>query len=177
MMKRLLFSIFVILLPFLLVSDWAGAVEYTYDNLNRLIQVTYSPDMQIRYTYDQAGNMTAMAVGAAISVPGPPTITDIIARPGAAVIYFTVPYDGGSPITEFTATCTADGYETETASGPGSPLTVRDLIVGVAYECSVTATNSVGTSYASASVSVTVASDYFFPWPMFLPAIINNAQK
>lgn len=175
-MKRLMFSIFFILFPFLLSSGWAGAVDYTYDNLNRLIQVTYSPDMQIRYTYDQAGNMTAMVVGVGITIPGPPTITDIIARPGSAVIIFQAPYDGGTPITEYTATCAASGYETVTISGSGSPLTVRDLIVGAAYECTVTATNSVGTSYASTAVSVTVVSDYFFPWPMFLPALTNKAQ-
>lgn len=175
-MQRLTSSIFFMLFSVLLSSGWAGAVEYSYDNLNRLIRVTYSPDMQIRYAYDQAGNMTAMEIGAAISVPGPPTITEIIARPGSAVIYFAVPYDGGSPITEYTATCSASGYETVTTSGPGSPLTVRNLIVGVAYECTVTATNSIGTSYASAAVSVTVLTDYFFPWPMFLPAMTQGVQ-
>lgn len=172
-MKKLLFSISFFLFSILASSGWAGAIDYTYDNLNRLIQVTYSPDMQIRYTYDQAGNMTTMEVGAAISVPGPPTITEIVARPGSALIFFQVPYNGGAPITEYTATCSAIGYETVTTSGPGSPLTVRDFIVGVAYECTVTATNSVGTSYASAAVSVTVATDYF-PWLMFLPAMTQG---
>ena len=43
-----------------------------------------------------------------------------------------------------------------TVAGTGSPLTVRNLIGNVAYQCTLTAINGVGlTSVASAAISVT----------------------
>jgi subtilisin-like proprotein convertase family protein len=56
--------------------------------------------------------------------------------------------DGGSPITSFNATCT-DGTNSYMATSATSPITVSGLANGVAYTCSVTATNTVGTSTAS----------------------------
>lgn len=40
----------------------SDAVTYTYDSLNRLTQVTYSSGASIVYTYDAAGNRTALQV-------------------------------------------------------------------------------------------------------------------
>jgi YD repeat-containing protein len=34
----------------------AGSAQYTYDSLNRLIQVQYDDGATIQYTYDAAGN-------------------------------------------------------------------------------------------------------------------------
>ncbi len=91
------------------------------------------------------------------SAPGVPTIG--VATPGdaSASIAFTAPAsNGGSVITGYTASCTGGGA-TRTASGTASPIVVTGLTNATAYSCTVTATNAIGTSTASASVSVTPA--------------------
>lgn len=40
----------------LLFASFAGAVDYTYDDLNRLIRVEYDDGMTIEYVYDEIGN-------------------------------------------------------------------------------------------------------------------------
>ena len=59
---------------------------------------------------------------------------------------------GGAEITDYDATCT-DGANTYTGTSTSSPITVSGLTNGVAYTCTVTATNSVGTSSASAATA------------------------
>ncbi len=96
------------------------------------------------------------------SVPGAPTITSVFAGPSpdpapvTVGIAFTPPSsEGGSPITGYTATCVStDGYPTESASGPASPIYVSELAYNGAYQCSVAATNASGTGPASAPFSV-----------------------
>jgi YD repeat-containing protein len=51
----------------------AGSSQYTYDNLNRLVQVQYDDGSSIQYTYDAAGNrltMQVMAFHASAPAPG-----------------------------------------------------------------------------------------------------------
>lgn len=45
----------------------AGSASYTYDNLGRLVKVSYSTGVVITYTYDAAGNRTATVVTGAPS--------------------------------------------------------------------------------------------------------------
>lgn len=91
----------------------------------------------------------------AATVPGAPTIGTATAGNASASIAFTAPVStGGSAITGYTATCTA-GTASRTGTGTASPISVTGLTNGTAYACSVTAANAVGTSAASASVSVT----------------------
>ena len=42
----------------------AASITYTYDNLGRIIQVTYSNGRVITYTYDAAGNRQTYTVTA-----------------------------------------------------------------------------------------------------------------
>jgi hypothetical protein len=88
--------------------------------------------------------------------PVPPTIISIAAGSGRATLTFAAPANnGGSPISGYTASCTANGQPTRTASGSGSPLTVTNLTGKVAYQCTLTATNGGGlTSGVSASLPV-----------------------
>lgn len=115
---------------------------------------------------DQAGNSAyapAPQVTVAFSVlrvnvtnPTPPTITAVIAGPGRATIYFTPPTNnGGAPIASYTASCTAAGQTTRTATGAGSPITVSGLTGGASYSCSLTASNGTYSSTSSASTAVT----------------------
>ena len=118
---------------------------------------------------NQAGNSTyaaapqatlSFSIAASSVPPGPPTITSIKAGSGSATIDFSPPGNtGGSPISSYTATCTASGQTTRTATGSASPLTVRNLTGGVVYQCSLTATNGGGfSSVASAAMPVTATA-------------------
>ena len=79
-----------------------------------------------------------------------------ISRFSNATVNFTASAsDGGSPITGYTATCSAAGQITRTNSGAASPITVGGLTGGVLYSCTVTAQNSIGSSTPSTPVTVT----------------------
>ena len=69
---------------------------------------------------------------------------------GEIYLSFQIDEDGGLPVTLVTATCT-DGSNTFSGTSTSSPITVSGLTNEVAYTCTVTATNSVGTSSASAA--------------------------
>lgn len=168
----------IIVLAVLLFSSGAEAFQYTYDSLNRLTRVAYDSGAVKEYAYDPAGNLVAVTqtTETVATPPGAPAITSIVAGINQATIYFTAPANNGSSaISNYTASCVADGQTTRNATGTGSPLTVLDLVTGIAYDCTVTATNSIGTSSASAAVAVTPGKSAF-PWPMFLPAITRGVQ-
>ncbi|MGO9876435.1 MAG: fibronectin type III domain-containing protein, partial [Acidimicrobiia bacterium] len=99
-----------------------------------------------------------------IDVPDAPTIGTATAGPGSGSVSFTFTgNDNGSPIISYTATCTSTGGATGTASGPSSPIVVSGLTNGAPYTCTVTATNSYGTSGPSA------------PSNMFTPVAVPGA--
>jgi uncharacterized protein (TIGR02145 family) len=109
------------------------------------------------------------ARGVAPIVPDVPTIGTATPGAGAASIPFTAPLnDGGSPITQYTAT--SSGGQTGTLNQAGSgTITVTGLTGGTAYTFSITATNAVGISAASAnSNSVT---------PVVCGANVNGVWK
>ena len=89
-------------------------------------------------------------------LPDAPMIGTAASGSGSASIAFAAGGTGGSPITGFTASCVpAAGGSAVTGTGVASPIAVSGLANGVAYNCSVTATNAVGTGTASATASVT----------------------
>lgn len=74
----------------------AASVSYRYDNLNRLIGVTYDNGMSIGYSYDATGNFTRIARGTGGADVIPPVVTA-----------FGLPAESGSlvvAVTPFTAT-------------------------------------------------------------------------
>jgi hypothetical protein len=95
------------------------------------------------------------ATASSAAAPSAPTAVSATAGNGIAAIAFAAPAsNGGATITGYTASCEAAGV-TRTGTGTASPITVSGLTNGVAYACSVIATNAIGSSAASATVSVT----------------------
>ena len=99
---------------------------------------------------DSALSATVTFTTQAPTVPSPPSMSQLDSGDGEIYIYVTSGSDGGSPVTGYTATCT-DGTNTFTGTSTSSPITVSGLTNEVPYTCTVTATNSVGTSSASAA--------------------------
>ena len=87
------------------------------------------------------------------TAPGAPTIGTATPGNARAFIGFTAPAsEGSSPITAYTATCNPGAV---TGTTTFSPVTVSGLSNGIAYTCSVTASNAVGAGAASATAAIT----------------------
>ena len=86
-----------------------------------------------------------------------PTIGTATAGNGLAVITFAAPTNnGGSPILNYTVSCTPGPILADNAAGAAvQPIIVAGLINNTMYTCSVSASNTAGVSPASATVSVT----------------------
>jgi Fibronectin type III domain len=116
-----------------------------------------------------AGLVSAAAVGSVLvagpagadptSVPNQPIVTQVFDGSGSSAlpvslgVAFVVPTSppGGDPITSETATCASlTGGPSGSATGLGSPIFVGALAATGVYDCTVTATNSLGTSPPSA---------------------------
>jgi large repetitive protein len=113
---------------------------------------TFSYDIwDLNTDNDYTGVVTVYVFGAATTTPDPPTGAVAIAGNGSASVAFSPPAsDGGAAITGYAATCgSADGGATGNTSGAASPLVVTGLTNGHTYTCTITATNSVGTSAPS----------------------------
>jgi hypothetical protein len=92
-------------------------------------------------------------------IPGTPTrpfAPTVTPGDATATITFSPSSDNGSPITGYTATCSATGQPSRTADGSSSPITVTGLTNGVTYSCDVYASNAVGPGQHTASLPVTV---------------------
>jgi alpha-tubulin suppressor-like RCC1 family protein len=83
--------------------------------------------------------------------PGAPENAAAQPATGSLIVSFQAPSDDGGVLPSYTASCASPtGGVPGSVSGPSSPITVAPLTNGKTYQCSVTATNTVGTGPASA---------------------------
>jgi alpha-tubulin suppressor-like RCC1 family protein len=89
--------------------------------------------------------------------PDPPTSVSAVGGNQQATVFWSPgAYDGGSPITGYTVSCTPPpGPSVTLTFAPGARSGVFTGLQGFTYSCFVRATNAVGDSPSSATVSVT----------------------
>jgi hypothetical protein len=86
--------------------------------------------------------------------PDAPTITGVVSGNAQVAVSFTAPSsNGGSAITSYTATSSPGGLTGSVSQAGDGTITVTGLTNGTGYTFTVTATNAIGTSVASAASS------------------------
>ena len=96
------------------------------------------------------GNQSAKFTSVVAAVPGAPTITSVVAGNQSVTVQFSVPNNGGSAITGYTATGLPGGVM-GSCSAPCTSITVTGLTNGTSYTFTVNATNAIGTGTSSAA--------------------------
>ena len=92
--------------------------------------------------------------------PETPELLSSTPEGGRVVVDFLPGYDGGRPVTNYTAQCrSTDGGATNAIGRSSGPITVTKLTAGKSYHCRVRATNAIGHSPFSGYGETVVAAD------------------
>lgn len=121
----------------------------------------------------------SITASAGATAPGAPTSVVATAGAAQASVAFTAPTSiGSSAITGYTASCATGTSAVVAVKGSSSPIVVTGLSNGSLYSCSVTATNSAGSSAASSAATVTpVASTVTVPGAPTIGAATAGAAQ
>lgn len=149
------------------VSHWAACTDGTTTQMASGAQIPINVTGLVNGRSYTCNALTRSSVGdsswsAASNVVRPgtataPTSVAASSLPLKAVVNFSAPAStGSSALTSYTATCTAAGQTTQTATGTSSPITVKNLKPGVTYSCKVVANNSYGSGLESTTVQIKV---------------------
>ena len=106
---------------------------------------------------NNAGVSGTVVLAAQNTPPAAPTIISASGSDSTATIIFSAGSTGGSPIIDFTATCTLTST-TRMGTTTASPVVITGLANGNTYACTITARNAVGNSPASSPINVTPGS-------------------
>ncbi|MCX5684363.1 MAG: fibronectin type III domain-containing protein [Planctomycetota bacterium] len=122
--------------------------------------------------HEENDMMRAIVMLVPTAAPNAPTIGAATGGNAQAIVNFT-PAAAGQVAASFTATSTPGNF---TATGVQSPITVLGLTNGTSYQFSVTATNSFGTSVASALSNAVVPAPVVPTAPLSVTAVPGNTQ-
>lgn len=145
------------------MGEWSGelawaSISYPLTAGTHTLRWSYEKDSECCIGGSDAAWIDAVSLPPEITLPGAPVITGVAAGQARITISFTAPANGGGdPNLLYTVSCTANGQTTRTATGSASPITVFGMTPGIAYFCSVTASNGAGSSTASASMTAVPA--------------------
>jgi YD repeat-containing protein len=64
------------------VQAFAGSIQYTYDNMDRLAKAVYEDGTVIQYFYDAAGNRTSMRITTGSATSGTASPDEQVVYPG-----------------------------------------------------------------------------------------------
>lgn len=157
--KTLILPAFAVMLTLASVAFSQQAVTYSYDQLGRIIAVTYADGKQIVYAYDAAGNRTQHVVSAS-TINRPPVAVDDAKTASEGVPYAFDPRTNdsdpdGNPLT---ITNVSNGqYGTASVGGGGTSVTYTATAGRVGTDL-ITYSISDGTNSVSAAVTITIAN-------------------
>ncbi|EAW40074.1 fibronectin type III domain protein [marine gamma proteobacterium HTCC2080] len=141
-------------IPFDLGTTWQHFADLNDDGVIDILNL--SEVKQVRDIH----NVLELGIyyGKSVAKPSRPVVLSTDYDDREIILRVRLADDGGVDIIRYDASCT-DGTNTYTGTSATSPITVSGLTNDVAYTCTVTATNSEGTSPASA------ATDPIIPAP------------
>lgn len=131
------------------LDENAGLITNTHTVTNLVNGTSYTFKVMATNAVGSTASTTSSPVVPG-GAPNAPTNVAATAGDGYATVTFSPVVNNGYAVSLYTVT-SSTGI---TATGPGSPITVNGLNDGTAYTFTVTATNAMGTSPASAASNV-----------------------
>jgi hypothetical protein len=132
--------------PDIFQLEWRLAAGLCAIGANQVGNSVYAPATEV---------VQVFSVTVVLTVPGAPTILLITPGPGRLTITLQPPSNnGGGAIAGYSATCTASGHPNVTATSTTTTIVVPQLVPGVSYACTATASNG---SYVSLATPATSA--------------------
>ncbi|MBU6319908.1 MAG: hypothetical protein KGS00_09655 [Alphaproteobacteria bacterium] len=118
--------------------------------------VTYSCSVSASNSFGAGPRSTAVSATplGTLGTPGAPTLVSVTPGNTSAALRFDPPAaSGGAPIVRYSAACVS-GQATASVFGRSSPIVVLGLTNGGTYQCSVSASSSLGAGPSSRALNV-----------------------